>query len=520
MADDILNVRLSLLQAAKASEGPQLGDLLSMRTVGLISVERDCLTALGVLARARGDLSGAVTALTRVQNLTQADANDHSTEFAEVLWLQGQHGLALEQLKRLLRTKNYARPSKPQEYWLRANVLSLLVSSIGPICVKTLAHTYNPQTQGEWTAEAKQATEIDIREEYFKPSQTAIYHAEKGISTQQMAGVLLRYAQFADQHFQAMSQSEQIKQLKPHHARQMAEYEALYNHRTKTARDDPVVYEALRSLKQECQRDKERLRQHELDRLEFLRAALSMYAKIVTSTDSHDNLVLRFCALWLATETDNDSNTHIRKALKDIPSYKFVDLAYQLTARLYPSEDGASHFHANLYALVTRICAEHPFHMAYQVITLAAPAVRSSRRMSSNVGERERAAHTLLVQVKTTSGRSAEIEQLERFARCAIAWAKEDNGKRGKDGYYLPSKDSVILSLRDMLIPVPTASLPTDPSMAYKNIPRLRAYDPRFSVAGGIHHPKIMTCLGSDGREYRELVSRKHDVCNRRYDPG
>ena len=130
MADDILNVRLSLLHAVKASEGPQLGDLVSVRTAGLISVERDCLTALGVLARARADLSGAVTALTRVQNLSQADANDHSTEFAEVLWLQGQHGLALEQLKRLLRTKIYARPTRPQEFWLKANVLSLLVSNL------------------------------------------------------------------------------------------------------------------------------------------------------------------------------------------------------------------------------------------------------------------------------------------------------------------------------------------------------------------------------------------------------
>ena len=361
--------------------------------------------------------------------------------------------------------------------------------------------------QGEWTAEAKQATEIDIREDYFKPSQTAIYHAEKGISAQQMASVLLRYAQFADQQFQTMSQSEQIKQLKPHHARQMAEYEALHHHRVKAARDDPIVYEALRSLKQECQRDKERLSKHESDRLEFLRTALAVYAKIIASTDSHDNLVLRFCALWLATETDNDTNIYIQKALKDIPSHKFVDLAYQLTARLHPAEDGASNFHINLYGLVTRICAEHPFHMAYQVITLAAPAVRSSRRMSSNVGERERAAHTLLAQVRATTGRSVEIDQLERFARCAIAWAREDNGKRGKDGYYVASKDSAILSLRDMLVPVPTASVPTDPTMVYRNIPRLRAYEPRFSVAGGIHHPKIMTCYGTDGREYRELVS-------------
>jgi hypothetical protein len=128
MADEILNVRLSLLQAAKSAEGPQLGDLVSAKAAGLISIERDCLTAIGSLARARGDLSGAITALTRVQHLTQADANDHSTEFAEVLWLQGQHGLALEQLKRLLRTRIYLKPANPQQFWLRANVLSLLVS--------------------------------------------------------------------------------------------------------------------------------------------------------------------------------------------------------------------------------------------------------------------------------------------------------------------------------------------------------------------------------------------------------
>jgi hypothetical protein len=130
MADEILNVRLSLIASAKSLEGPQLGDMQSARTSGLLSIERDCLTAIGVLARNRGDLPGAISALTKVQSLTVADAADHRTEFAEVLWLQGQHSLALGQLKSLLRSRAYAKPLKPEEYWLRANVLSLLVSLV------------------------------------------------------------------------------------------------------------------------------------------------------------------------------------------------------------------------------------------------------------------------------------------------------------------------------------------------------------------------------------------------------
>jgi ataxia telangiectasia mutated family protein len=509
MADELLNVRLSLLQAAKTAEGPQLGDLVSSKIAGLISVERDCLTILGSLARARGDLSGAITALTRVQHLTRADANDHSTEFAEVLWLQGQHGLALEQLKRLLKTRNYLKPSKPQEFWLRANVLSLLVCF--HVCMST---TYNGSNnnvslQGQWTAEAKQATEIEIREDYFKPSQTAIYHAQKAMTPQQLAGVTLRYAQFADQQFQVMSQSEQIRKLKIHHARLSKDQEDSVAYYHRKGKDDHALMDNIRTIKQECLRNADQLQRHETDRLEFLCAALSMYAKVISSTDTHNNLVLRFCAIWLATESDDNTNLHIARSLKDIPSHKFVDLAYQLTARLQPNVEGSSRFHKNLYTLVTRICAEHPFHMAYQVLTLAAPmATKTSRRLSTNIGPRETAAYTLLTQVRTGSNRSAEIDQLERYTKVAISWAKEDNGKKGEDGRYVAAKSSAILTLKDMIIPVSTADLPVDPTMAYKGIPRLLGYETKYSIAGGIHHPKIMVCRSSDGRVHRELVRR------------
>jgi ataxia telangiectasia mutated family protein len=327
------------------------------------------------------------------------------------------------------------------------------------------------------------------------------------MTPQQVAGVTLRYAQFADQQFQAMSDSEQIKRLKIYHSRMLKTNEDSLAYYHRKGKDDLNLRDNIRTIKQECLRNADQLQRHEKHRLEFLVAALTMYAKVISSTDTFDNLVLRFCAIWLSTEADSTTNLHIAKPLRDIPSHKFVDLAHQLTARLHPNTAEASQFHQNLYALVTRICAEHPFHMAYQVITLAAPvATKPNRRTSTNLSPREHAAHILLAQVKTATRRSLEIEQMERFSRAAISWAREDNGRKGEDGRYVAAKNSAILTLKDLNIPVATAELPVDPTMAYKGLPRILSYDAKFTIAGGIHHPKIMFCRSSDGRQHRELV--------------
>jgi ataxia telangiectasia mutated family protein len=326
------------------------------------------------------------------------------------------------------------------------------------------------------------------------------------MTPQQVATVTLRYAQFADQQFQAMNKSQYIKQLERSTERQLEEVAALKRHLKNPSSADRDAYETLRLMQKESQRDSDILKRHQADRLEFLRAALSLYAKIVASGESHDNLVLRFCAIWLDTELDDDTNIYIQKALKEIPSHKFVDLAYQLTARLRFSENNSEPFRNNIHALVTRICAQHPFHIIYQVLTLAAPAMKSSRRVSTMAGDRERAAFAILNQVRLSSKRREEIDQMEKFARTAISWAKEDSGRKGKDGNYTVIKDSPILTLQNMVIPVPTLTLPVDPTGAYKGLVALQRYNDRFALAGGIHRPKIMTCVGSDGSLNRELV--------------
>lgn len=102
MKEQILSVRLSLIRSAKQQDEWQLGDMVASRGRLLVKLERNCLEKLGLLARKRGDLNGAIKVLAEQQSLTTFDAADHVSEFAEVLWLQGDHSLAIDQLKNIL----------------------------------------------------------------------------------------------------------------------------------------------------------------------------------------------------------------------------------------------------------------------------------------------------------------------------------------------------------------------------------------------------------------------------------
>lgn len=46
----------------------------------------------------------------------------------------------------------------------------------------------------------------------------------------------------------------------------------------------------------------------------------------------------------------------------------------------------------------------------------------------------------------------------------------------------------------------------------YQNEPFIALFREKFHVAGGINHPKIIVCLGSDGKEYKQLVKGSDDL--------
>lgn len=51
-----------------------------------------------------------------------------------------------------------------------------------------------------------------------------------------------------------------------------------------------------------------------------------------------------------------------------------------------------------------------------------------------------------------------------------------------------------------------------DPSGCYDNLVTVRSFLPQYHLAGGVNLPKIIDCVGSDGKSRRQLV-KVSDVC-------
>lgn len=265
----------------------------------------------------------------------------------------------------------------------------------------------------------------------------------------------------------------------------------------------------------------------------YLETAIGMYAQTLSVSNEFDSTVVnRLSSLWLSHYDDDELNSHIGGHLQTVPSHKFVALIYQLSGRLDEPKE-ASEFQKVLQPLLYRLGKEHPFHCVYQLITLRdahihAPNLSKARQSSSHSRKstgggvaadgptgRGRAALAVLHRIAKSSSKTAQrLKNLDTYCAAAIAWCNWDarplnkllaKKKGGQAPQIEPTQP--ISRLQDLDIPVPTATLPVDPSAQYKTFVRIKRVSSSFSLAGGIHLPKITTMYGSDGRSYKQLVS-------------
>ncbi len=51
-----------------------------------------------------------------------------------------------------------------------------------------------------------------------------------------------------------------------------------------------------------------------------------------------------------------------------------------------------------------------------------------------------------------------------------------------------------------------------DPTCQYKDIVHISGFDSTFQLAGGINLPKVLSCIGSDGKRRRQLIKGRDDL--------
>jgi serine-protein kinase ATM len=368
----------------------------------------------------------------------------------------------------------------------------------------------------------------DIREQYFDKGTTLLLGSESqemdGTMDPALAVVFQQYALFAEEQYHAILRSPEVSRLKVYVERKKQELEQLNESLRMTTSDSSRNHLSQHQRKATAiyEEDVAQFSVHTESRRTFLVQAIDMYSRCLQASDEFDDsAVIRLCSLWFANFGETDIQPNFGQAFARIASRKFIFLAHQLSARLSKPDKvspTASNAQNNLQSLILRMCKEHPFHSLYQVWALQQGAANneSSRRqsgrgasVSTNSG-RGRAAADILNMCRHDGPNSARVQAIELLCSAYLEWAQyplkgNSTYKQSRVQHEVPKIR--LRELSNLPVPVSTAHTPLDSTLQYANIVTVAKFSRKFTLAGGQNLPKISDCVGSDGRNYKQLAS-------------
>jgi serine-protein kinase ATM len=377
--------------------------------------------------------------------------------------------------------------------------------------------------QGEWSSEARLEKPTDILERYFKAAVDIVSNETE--TRIEHRHVFEKFAVFAHRQYLAISSSPELSRLNLYMERKRSEINILEESirsvkssgslpGTSNSVSESELERHMTRAKKLLVDDESQAEGHNAAKDMFLRQAIEMYSRSLCSSDENDiQLAIRFCSLWYANYLNVSYDVAIAEAVGRIPSFKFVFLAHQLTARLsdsHPQETGSPR---TLRNLVQRLCEEHPFHILPQIFSLRHLGTKSEQAhsqssvssMDMSQKSRQRAVLDICNRLSKHKRTTRRIRDVETLCNASLHWATYTISKNDRGGN-IPS-NSPITKIRDLKVPIITVDLPIDLSLRYDNIVYISRYHPRYKTAGGVNIPKINYCIGSDGKEYKQLVS-------------
>lgn len=344
-----------------------------------------------------------------------------------------------------------------------------------------------------------------ILEKYLKPALTEL----KGNTTGSEAGqVFHQFAVFCDQQLQdpdGLEDLERLRKLSSNKAEEVKDYDKLIAKAATTSEKNKYKGYQMKA-KTWLKLDQEELKRHTSNRDEFLRQCLENYLLALGACDDHDSNALRFSALWLEHSEESLANESVPKHLNQVPSRKFAPLMNQLSSRLQNSPN--SQFQQLLFALVIRICSDHPYHGMYQIY--AGATSKTNEKDDSAVSRKQatRKVGSDLASIKNTGQIWASIQQVN-ILYCKLAAEKDD--QKYRSGRKVSLKDSpygsrLNGSFSKYHIPPPTMYIDLSPDLDYSNVPTMVKLESTIAIASGVSAPKVITAVASNGAKFKQLV--------------
>ncbi|GJQ09726.1 hypothetical protein GpartN1_g1517.t1 [Galdieria partita] len=283
---------------------------------------------------------------------------------------------------------------------------------------------------------------------------------------------------------------------------------------TRSQKDELLRH--IRSLQREIDYNKARLQATRENCDFWLKNALENYAQCLLF-GNHYNVIstFRFVDLWMNNSLSGEVNSYLMSLLQCENSplilRKFKPLIYQLSSRLDLKD---SLFHKAIYQFIFEMAKMYPQDCIWPLLALS---------KGDRVPQTQKGAERFNVEVSKMDAATKILKQLYPFHSKLIKQMKEvseaylELSELPVDSQGEFSTKSLMLSnIRDFVfVRVPNISNNFRHNVdddQYEEKPTVVSFSEKYQVAGGINHPKVITCLGSDGKEYRQLVKGCDDL--------
>uniref|UniRef100_UPI0037E93D82 serine-protein kinase ATM n=1 Tax=Semicossyphus pulcher TaxID=241346 RepID=UPI0037E93D82 len=480
-------------------------------TAYLSSVLIDHLMELCRLARKAGNTQLAERAVFQMKqhgsggSWASSPVSSWQLEEAQVFWAKGEQGLALGLLRQMIHNLEEKVDFNP---------------ALAPIYTECL------RLCGNWLAETCLESPGVILEKYLERA-VEVIEGESGVQDPRLEAqrteAFLSLARFSDGQYQSIDKYMNSSEFENKQALLEKAKEEVDLMRERKVTSNRYTIKVQREL----ELDEKALSNLQSDRQRFLCKAVENYIQCLEQGEEHDTWVFRLASLWLENADVKAVNVMMKKGVKQIPSYKFLPLMYQLAARMGTkiaadiTEDTG--FHDVLSELICRASLEHPHHTLFIIFALVnanKDESFSKSRLSKSTPqqpspfdvERSNVARKIIHTIKKKRGEM--IRGIECLCDSYITLAYMDASKHKTEKKAIPiPADQPIMQIKDMdQVVIPTMEIKVDPSGSYDNLVTVRSFLPYYHLAGGVNLPKIINCVGSDGKSRRQLVKGKDDL--------
>ncbi|XP_029344827.1 serine-protein kinase ATM [Acyrthosiphon pisum] len=386
-------------------------------------------------------------------------------------------------------------------------------------CEYPFLHSLALQLYGSWMEETKSETSNDIIRKYFQKSIRRLklesaHTDEFGLDCKKVLSDAHKHlSQFTDTLYQQLYKYIKSENFQKHNlevedniikGKELVEL-GKSTHNTEK-------YKAGTYLNNQSAIDKRDISNKHEEKNKYLKLTLQNYLQLMTLDDESKLPIYRIVSLWLENKENDEINDIVDQEFKKNPSYKFILVLPQLVAHLSSTYEYS--FHKSLESIIIRCAMDHPYQTIPIVYAVANTNIDHKFNQCEPPEEESRvlAAKRLMSNWKKNTNISSIVMNTEKlyeaFMQLAYTKISCPRGQRTS----IPNEQPLMKIQNSELYMYPAATLPLNKLGDYPNIISIVRFGNSFLNCGGVHEPKKIDCLCSDGILRSLLLKGNEDM--------